>query len=251
MTTTLTTFNPEQKQILLDTICKGCSTENFLFMLELAKKYGLDPFARQIYCTKVGIIVSRDGLLAIAHRSGDFDGIQTEFTHDKAGNIISSTTTVWRKNISHPFVETAYWAEYAKDTEVWNKFKHPMMQKCSERMALSKAYAITGLYAEEELSPNPRPPVDSGYIDVEPLPAEEPVKPAPLPETAPAKKTRAVAPPTKNLYTEQQAKDAIHRMQQLSMATGGLMEAALIEPGIYNADVINEAWKAGGYKGGA
>lgn len=237
----ITTFNADQRQILLDTVCKGCTTENFLFMLELARKYKLDPFARQIYCTKVGIIISRDGLLAIAHRSGDFDGMQTTFEHDEKGNIISSTTRVWRKLISHPFEETAYWSEYARDTEVWNKYKHAMMQKCSERMALSKAYAITGLYAEEELSPNPKPPQDAAYIDVEPLPVEPQPKLTAVPEPGASPEPKPEQQP-KNIYTRQQAESAISNMRLIGMKTDGLLERAALPDGMYNGDIITGEW---------
>ena len=227
------TITPQQKEILLSTICKGVSDQDFLFMLELAKKYQLDPFAKQIYATRVGIIISRDGLLAIAHRSGDFDGMQTTFEHDEKGNIISSTTTVWRKSFTHPFVETAYWSEYAKDTAVWKQYKHPMMQKCSERMALSKAYAITGLYAEEELSSNPQPPEDvkaGEYIDVEPLPVEE-KKALPEPEKP------------KRIYTLEQVTDALARMRTIGMQVDGLLDKAKMPDGLYNGDLINEEWQ--------
>lgn len=234
MTQALATIDAKQKEILLNTICKGTSTEDFLFMLELAKKYQLDPFAKQIYATRVGIIISRDGLLAIAHRTGDFDGMHTDFHEDDKGNIISSTTTVWRKSISHPFIETAYWNEYAKDTAVWKQYKHSMMQKCSERMALSKAFAITGLYAEEELSRNPQPPEDikvGEYIDVEPLPTEALPAPAAEPQPTP-----------KHVYTEEQVRAAINTMKDSGMDTAGLMEKAKLPDGLYNGDIINEAW---------
>lgn len=175
-------FTPEQREILLGTAAKGVSPEQFLFMLELAKKYQLDPFAKQIYCTKVGVIISRDGYLAIAHRHPAFDGINTTFEHDEKGGIISATTTVWRKDISHPFTETAYWSEYAKDGETWGKYKHTMLQKCSERLALSRAFCITGLYAaeelgvpEDELPPEERPirPAEYAMVEPEALPAPE------------------------------------------------------------------------------
>ena len=169
-------YTAKQREILLETVAKGVRSEEFLFMLELAKKYQLDPFAKQIYCTKVGIIVSRDGYLAIAHRHPAFDGINTTFQHDDQGNIVSATTTVWRKDISHPFTETAYWSEYARDGETWKKYKHTMLQKCSERLALSRAFCITGLYAdaeldvpEDELQPGEEPiSQPPKYIDVTP-----------------------------------------------------------------------------------
>lgn len=235
----------QQREILLSTICKGVSETDFLFMLELAKKYQLDPFAKQIYATRAGIIISRDGYLAIAHKTGNFDGMRTTFEHDKNGNIISSTTTVWRKDVSHPFTETAYWSEYAKDTNVWKQYRHAMMQKCSERMALSKAYAITGLYAEEELSKNPQPPVDTSrvqYMDVEPLPVEALPDPNPMPKAEPEPTPEPVKMP-KHIYTKEQTENAIRNMRTLGMNTEGLMERARMEDGLYNGDIITEEWQ--------
>ena len=240
----------QQREILLNSICKGVSETDFLFMLELAKKYQLDPFARQIYATSAGIIISRDGYLAIAHKSGNFDGMETVFTHDKNGNIISSTTTVWRKDITRPFVETAYWSEYAKNTKVWQTYKHAMMQKCSERMALSKAYAITGLYAEEELEKNPQPPIDTTrvqYMNVEPLPVER------LSDMCSSNTkdnhiegvvtTTMSEVKCKQPYTFEQAQRAIQNMRTVGMNVEGILERARLPDGLYNGDLITQEWR--------
>lgn len=212
-TTQITTFTAEQRSILLDTICKGVSTEDFLFMLELAKKYHLDPFARQIFCTKMGIIISRDGYLAVAHQNPAFDGMKTTFVEDEHGDPISSTTTVWRKDWSHPVEETAHWKDYCKDTDVWRKYKHSMLQKCSERMALSRAFCITGVYSDAELDttvPPAHPLGDLGEcIDIDPIvvphdqkqitapqpvPAAEPAPVETAPSQAPASASKTVCP---------------------------------------------------------
>lgn len=200
-TTQLTTFTPEQRSILLDTTCKGVPTEDFLFMLELAKKYHLDPFARQIFCTKMGIIISRDGYLAVAHQNSNFDGMKTTFVEDSNGDPISCTTTVWRKDWNHPIEETAHWKDYCKDTEVWRKYKHSMLQKCSERMALSRAFCITGVYSDAELDTQVPPThklgdlgecIDVDPIIVSPKTAEPMPAPEPQPQPEPAKAAEPV-----------------------------------------------------------
>jgi len=54
---------------------KGATDNEFLVMMELANRYQLDPFSKQIWLVKYGdnpaqIFCGRDGYLAIAHRSG-------------------------------------------------------------------------------------------------------------------------------------------------------------------------------------
>ena len=151
-------YSPQQKELMMSTVAKGCKPEQFYLMMELAKKYRLDPFAKQIWATPMGVIIGRDGWLAIAHGTGKFDGMSTEFSYDKNGKLMSSTTTVWRKDMSHPFVETARMSNFDKGTQVWKQFDHEMIQKCSERKALSKAFCITGLYSDAELCDNPAEP---------------------------------------------------------------------------------------------
>jgi phage recombination protein Bet len=149
-------YDAHQREILLETVAKGCSPEQFMLMLELAKKYRLDPFARQIWATPAGIFVGRDGFLAIAHRSGDFDGMETTF-EERDGKLFSATCTVWHKRMAHPFRVTVRLEEFYRPTPpgkkpgAWERMPYVMLQKCAEAHALRRAFSISGLYDSAEL----------------------------------------------------------------------------------------------------
>lgn len=130
------------------------SDEQIKLLIVLAQKYNLDPFKREIWATTTGILIARDGFLTFAHRSGDFDGMDTDFGFDGHGNLESATTTVWNKKMSHPIKFTAYYKEYGygKKSPTWVNMPKVMLQKCAEANALRRAFGITGLYDETELS---------------------------------------------------------------------------------------------------
>ena len=75
-------FNDEQVQLMKETVAKGATNNEFMLFMHLAKTYGLDPFAKEIWCLKYGsnqpatIFTSRDGYLKIASRDANMDGIQ-------------------------------------------------------------------------------------------------------------------------------------------------------------------------------
>lgn len=152
-------YTPHQREILLETVAKGCSPEQFMLMLELAKRYKLDPFAKQIWATPAGIFVGRDGFLAIAHRSGDFDGMETTF-EERDGKLFAATCTVWHKRMSHPITCTVRLEEFYRPTPpgkkpgAWERMPYVMLQKCAEAHALRRAFCVTGLYDEAEFPPD-------------------------------------------------------------------------------------------------
>ncbi|MDN7025072.1 hypothetical protein FGU65_09260 [Methanoculleus sp. FWC-SCC1] len=149
-------YSAKQREIMLETVAKGCKPEQFMLMLELAKKYKLDPFARQIWATPMGIIVGRDGFLTLAHNSGNFDGMETAF-EERDGKLFSATCTVYHKKMSHPIRVTVRFDEFYKPTPpgkqpgAWDKMPYVMLQKCAESHALRRAFCISGLYDEAEM----------------------------------------------------------------------------------------------------
>lgn len=183
VSTVIGEYTPHQREILLETVAKGCSPEQFALMIELAKRYQLDPFARQIWATPAGIFVGRDGFLAIAHRSGNFDGMDTTLDI-VAGKVFSATCTVWHKQMSHPIRVTVWYDEFFRPTPpgkkpgAWERMPKVMLQKCAEAHALRRAFSISGLYDVAELDPYDGPrPVESACsttatVDGEPVPVE-------------------------------------------------------------------------------
>jgi len=147
-------FSEKQVQLIKSTLAKNCTDLEFELFMTLAKAYTLDPFKGQIWVVKYGtaparVFTGRDGFLEIAHRSGQFDGMDSGSTLEADGKI-TGWATVYRKDMSHPFEVEVALEEYAKDTEIWKKMPRTMIQKVAESQALRKAFSVSGLYAPEE-----------------------------------------------------------------------------------------------------
>jgi len=82
-------WSKEQIELIKRTVAKGASDDELKLFLHLAARYDLDPFTRQIWFIKYGddahIFTGRDGFLHIAHRSGAFNGMQTQLREEPIG----------------------------------------------------------------------------------------------------------------------------------------------------------------------
>ena len=159
-TSSPTTYDREKLQLIRDMFAKGANDNEFGVMIELARKYQLDPFARQIWLVKYGdnpaqIFCGRDGYLAIAHRSGQFDGIQSG-SRVEDGELIG-WCRVHRKDMSHPIEVEVYASEYSTGKNLWRDKPRTMIQKVAEAHALRRAFSISGLYSPEEIDTGDRP----------------------------------------------------------------------------------------------
>jgi len=174
-------FDPAQVQAIKRTVAKDCSDAELVMFLEVAARHELDPFAKQIFAAKikgaVQIIVSRDGLLAKAHRTPDFRGMtgdvvrandvfrvhyeegERKVTHDYAlgkeqarGDILGAWTEVRREGHETTFFYAPF-DEYNRGGDTpWKKHPSAMILKVAETYALRKAYSISGVVGEEEIS---------------------------------------------------------------------------------------------------
>ena len=154
------TYDREKLQLIRDMFARGANDNEFGVMIELARKYQLDPFARQIWLVKYGdnpaqIFCGRDGYLAIAHRSGQFDGIQSG-SRVEDGELIG-WCRVYRKDMSHPIEVEVYASEYSTGKNLWRDKPRTMIQKVAEAHALRRAFSISGLYSPEEIDTGDRP----------------------------------------------------------------------------------------------
>lgn len=178
-------FHPGQIELIRTAVASECSDAELAVMLELAGRYGLDPFAREIFAVKMpsrdggrakmAIMVARDGLLSIAQRTGEFEGIEGDvvrenddfskkageplpthsYTAKDRGGIVGAWCTVWRTGRKPTFF-FANWSEYVPDgrklqVSPWSKQESAMILKCAEATALRKSFSISGLYIEEEM----------------------------------------------------------------------------------------------------
>ena len=143
-------------------VAKGCTDDEFALLCHLAKTYQLDPLAREIWAIRYGqnpaqIFVGHAGLINLALRSGKLDGLQCEIV-DPNGEDPVARATVWRNDMTHPIVAEVYWSEYGKDAKnpLWRTKPRTMLRKTAEVHALRRAFALSGLYTEEEMDHVPR-----------------------------------------------------------------------------------------------
>lgn len=180
-------FTDEQIELIKRTVCKDATNSELYMFLELCARYELDPFAREIWAVKlkandpdapVTIMMARDGLLKLAQRSGEFEGIEGDVVHEKdefrkeagkelpthtyqatsRGAIVGAWCTCYRSNRKPTFFFAPF-EEYCPDKgspkykySPWSSQTSAMILKCAEAMALRKAFSITGVVGEEEMA---------------------------------------------------------------------------------------------------
>lgn len=124
--------------------------------IAIAERYGLDLMLKHLVLIEGRPYVTRDALLHIAHRSGQFDGIQTT-TPEIVGDEWRCSATVWRKDMGHPFT---YGGRYPVKGRNAN-FAPEMAIKVAESMALRRAFNVAAPVVEErwdvDAAPEPEP----------------------------------------------------------------------------------------------
>jgi len=168
-------WNPDEIDTIRRTVAEGASPAELKMFLHLSGTYGLDPFARDIWFIKAGdkpiIMTSRDGYLKIANRNPHFKGIDGDVVYSKdhfrrvngsvehvygfdengsRGNPIGAYA-IAKRDDREPIYCWAPWVDYNKGNGTWRQYKHAMILKVAETMALKRAFSISGLVTQEEL----------------------------------------------------------------------------------------------------
>jgi len=122
--------------------------------LSIANRYSLDPLLKHLVMIEGRAYITRDGLLHVAHASGQLDGIETtEPTLDDDGKFWRSKASVFRKDMSRAFT---YGGRYPADGRN-AKYAPEMAVKVAEVMALRRAFDVAAATYEErwdEADPN-------------------------------------------------------------------------------------------------
>ena len=105
MSKELITFSDEDKKVIMNQFFpQGTSKEQMQFCINVAKELGLNPITKEIWFIKrkskvdnqwfeiVEPMTGRDSFLKIAHRSGQFGGIETDA---KVESIASLDNNEW------------------------------------------------------------------------------------------------------------------------------------------------------------
>lgn len=151
-------------------------------VVAVARRYDLDPLLKHvIVIPKGGVYITRDGLLHVAHRSGQLDGIEVvqEPTLSEDGREWVARVSVHRKDMRFPFTFPGRYPVNGSNRD----YAQEMALKAAEAHALRRAFDVTGLPTLDEQRPEPqqqrvtaadvvRPAAEPGPDSV---PADEPV----------------------------------------------------------------------------
>lgn len=160
------------------------NNSEFIVAMKIAKQYGLDPFAKEIWGWKqkgkTMIVVSNAGYMRIARQQEGFisltaqavfpgDDFQIDFAENEiihkvnfakrqaksapiGAYAILEYFSHWEKRKNIKFVN---WDEYNRPSttydSVWNKQKSAMICKVATTVVCREVYGLSGLYTEEEI----------------------------------------------------------------------------------------------------
>lgn len=107
-------------------------------------RYGLDPVLKHVVLVEGNVYISRDGLLHIAHKSGQFDGIEI-IEQTETDTEWRAVASVHRKDMGRPIT---YPGRYSK--QAMNKKNGPEMAIArAESMALRRAFSVAMVAIDE------------------------------------------------------------------------------------------------------
>ncbi len=188
MTTVIPLKNEDleaKRDLIKRTICKGSSDDELQLFIHACKRTGLDPFMKQIHAVKRGDVMTIqtgiDGLRLIADRSGNYSpGREPTFQYDKDSKLISATAYIKKRTsdgVWHEVSATAFLSEYKPTykNNFWESKPHLMLAKCSEALALRKAFPaeMSGLYTHEEMEQATPMPSQIDEIPIQPVQEED------------------------------------------------------------------------------
>jgi len=114
--------------------------------VKVADRYGLDLLLKElIVIAGKGAYITRDGLLSIAHRSGQLDGIVLD-EQGKDDTHWYAIVSVYRKDMQYPFRYPGRYPFKGSNKE----YGPEMAIKVAESMALRRAFRITGVATLDE-----------------------------------------------------------------------------------------------------
>ena len=173
-------FDKEQMAVIESQFFpSGASKAEQQYCFSVARELCLNPITKEIFfvkrrqkigetwINKVEPMVGRDGFLAIAHRTNQFAGIETNVSIRDVPQLENSQWVfrkqlvaecmVWRKDSSKPFTAQVAYNEYCQKTnegtptKFWAEKPETMLKKVAESQALRKAFNICGVYSPEEM----------------------------------------------------------------------------------------------------
>lgn len=252
-------FTAEQIDLIKRTICKGATDDELRLFLYQAGRTGLDPLARQIYSiqrrekrgdqwvTVRSIQTSIDGFRLVAERSGKYagqvgpywcgeDGVWTDVWL-KSEPPTAARVGVLRSDFKEPCWGVARFDAYAQKTKegytrMWATMGDVMLSKCSEALALRKAFPqeLSGLYTSDEMlqaaddhaaTPNvsaKKSLAEDMDDEIPDFGGDAPKKAAPAHQATPTPQAGAAEPSTTDFHSAAIADEMIERMKAFPTA---------------------------------
>lgn len=115
-------------------------------LLLVCERYELDPLLKHMVLISGNPYITRDGYLAIAHRSGVFDGMEVVEESDDDTHF-RAKVAVFRKDMGRPFT---YTGRFPKAKQMAKDYGPEMAVKVAEVAALRRAFNVTGVGAADE-----------------------------------------------------------------------------------------------------
>lgn len=166
-------YSREDMELLRETICKGCTPQDFKLFMMVCQRTKLDPFAKQIYAVprwdsklnrnSMTIQTSIDGFRLVAERTGKYaPGKATEYQFEQ-GKLISATSFIKKQTNDgswHEVSYTAFFDEYCqktkdgRPTKFWADMPRVMLAKVAEAACLRKCFPmeLSQIYTREEMA---------------------------------------------------------------------------------------------------
>lgn len=159
-------FTPKHLELIKNQIAKDATQEEYDLFIMMARRTRLDPLLKQLYFIKykgkngnpdkVSYVTSIDSYRIIAHRTGDFAGVDLPiFDYDKSGKITHAAITVYKlvQGQKFGFSAKVKFSEYNTNQNQWISKPETMIAKVAEAHALRKAFPqdLSGIYTTDEM----------------------------------------------------------------------------------------------------
>lgn len=173
----LARYDEEMIQAITDTVAQKANRSELIMFLSVAKNYGLDPFRKEIWFTKIDgkptVMTARDGYVRIAKQNPAFEKLQSSavyenddfnvswengelksFTHNHGikdrGECVGAWASLKYHGINPIFIFTQT-DEYDKKKAIWKSNKSAMIRKVAEKEVCRLGEGVSGLNIEEEM----------------------------------------------------------------------------------------------------
>ena len=170
-------YPPDLVNTIKATVAKDATDEELYVFLQIANQYGLNPFMKEIWFTKmngqVAIMTSRDGYKKLAERKpnflkcqsmavyendefemviemGDITNITHKFKQKERGNIMGAYAVLKTTN-NQTYATYVNFREYDKRNQVWKAYPSAMIKKVAETEVYKSFADISGLNAYESM----------------------------------------------------------------------------------------------------